>query len=234
MKLRPLPAIDLANIAPKPRELKYSSLMPFSGGGGSWSYDPARAQTFNVFNPEDPMGLGTKPPTLAQIIANVKRDCHQEEQRIGCVQVTKMLWAWVRENITQAVEVRLPSTNIGPLGTVRYWSNLVAMHNGRPTIFCFDHRRQNGLSRLGRRFIWSMMNERVRKVYPDLADVQMAIVRFPQPTGADRKIRVDLHSDELLFTADELEAMLQETADIFGQVLADKAAEARISKRRAG
>ena len=71
MKLRPLPEIDLARIAPQPTEMKWSMLRSFKTGGGSWSYQPAREQVFNIFNPANPMGLRLREPSLAQIESQI-------------------------------------------------------------------------------------------------------------------------------------------------------------------
>ena len=183
MKLRPLPEIDLARVADKPTELKWSMLRSFKAGGGGWGYEPARSQVFNVFNPVDPIGLRVLQPTLSEIEQSVRNSCREASQEQSCVEVTRLLWDWARENSGGAIERLVPTMSIGQMASVRYWNNFVFLKAGRPTFLFLDHRRSKNLTQNAQRFALSMMHQQIRVADPDFSDAELCILQFPHPKG---------------------------------------------------
>jgi len=225
MKLRPLPEIDLARIAPQSTGLKWSMLESFKTGGGAWSYQPARDQVFNVFNPASPMGLSVKKPTLSEIEHAIRKGCRVDAQEASCLEVTRLLWAWAQENAGAAVERPQGAMAIGRIATVRYWGNFVFMHDGQPTFVFLDHRRGKALSRLGLQFAFSMMHQQLRLSDPDFFDASLLILQFPQPKDDERSIREHWADQFELFSLDQLQDMIAETYDIWTQINADRSAK---------
>lgn len=225
MKLRPLPGIDLARIAPLSTAQKISALRAFKAGGGGWSYDPARVQTFNVFNPENPLGISPAHPSLEQIVREVKKGCKTAEQETACIEVTKLLFEWVQAHVPRSIERPTPSMSLGSIGAIRYWGNFAAIMDGRPTFPFFDHRRANGLTKIARRFVFSMMHEQIRVVDPDFEDASLLIVRFPQPKGSKRSINLEFDSGVELFDLYTLQEMVEETYRLWLEILEGRAAE---------
>ena len=225
MKLRPLPGIDLARIAPLPTEQKRIALRSFKAGGGSWSYDPARAQTFNLFNPENPLGISPAHPTLAQIIRDVEKRCKSENQRKACVEVTRLLHRWVEANVPRSIERHIPSMSIGAAGALRYWGNFAAVIDGRAVFPYFDHRRSNGLTMLARRFVFSMMHEQIRVADPDFENASLLIMRFPQTKDQPRSMIPYFDDGVDLFDLYDLQAMVEETYRLWAEILEERAAE---------
>jgi hypothetical protein len=83
----------------------------------------------------------------------------------------------------------------------------------------FDPRRSaTKLTALARRFVFSVMHERIRVPDPDFAEVRLGIFQFTTPKKGPRVPK--LYTDEgiVLFTFDELEEMVRETYDIWTDV----------------
>jgi hypothetical protein len=78
------------------------------------------------------------------------------------------------------------------------------------------------------------MHERIRAADPDFADVGFAIFQFSTPPkGARTPIVAFDHSYEL-FSFDDLEEMVRETYELWGEISEDKAADLRRRKKAAG
>ena len=230
MKLRPLPEIDLARIAPQPTELKWSMLRSFKTGGGSWSYRPAREQVFNVFNPSNPMGLGHSKPSLEQIEAEIRKSCRMAAQETSCVEVTRLLWSWAKQNAEAAVEKPQTSMAIGSIASVRYWNNFVFLHNGRPTFAFFDHRRgSTGLTKVGLRFTLSMMHQQLRLPDPDFSEASLLVLKFLSPKQESRIIIEHWDHQFELYQFDQLQEMVAETYDIWRAINEERMSSTRQS-----
>ena len=224
-KLRRLPEIDLAKIAPLSRDEKLPRLRSFNSGGGSWSYDPARRQNYNIASPRNPLGLDVKSPAIAKIRELVRKDCYCDQQEASCIEVVDLFHDWFGKNATDAVDRKLPSMAIGSLGTVKYWENFVSQINGRPTQIFFDHRRQNGLTKLARKFVFSMMAAQAKAVDPDLIGAERLIFCFPQEKGYPRRIVDHYCADGDLFSLEQLTQMVEETYELWKMVLAERKVE---------
>lgn len=221
MKLRRLPETDLARIAPLSRDEKRRALRSFNSGGGSWSYDPARAQNFNIVNPINPLGLHGTRPTLEQIHRLVTNRCTCEAQEQSCLEVVDLFDAWCRAKASGAVERQVPSMAIGSLGLVRYWENFFLRIEGQNAFLFIDYRRGKGLTALARKFVFSMMHQQIRVVEPDFIDANLMVLQFPQ-WKEGRSIVDHFVVDDELFTIEELSQMIDETYAIWLEVLTER------------
>lgn len=234
MKLRRLQEIDLARVAVLSRSEKRRALEAYNAGGGGWSYDPARAEVFNVFNPEDALGLRAAQPSLDQIIEEIRKTSYLAEQAESCIEVTELLWEWSRQHVARSVEQPIPSMPIGAFGAVRYWSNFVSLVWERPTFFYFDHRRARGLTKSARRFVMSMMNEHIRMTYPQFAEARLIVMRFPQDAGEDASRYVDFNDERGVefYDLETLQGMIAETYEVWSSVLEARQAESAQGKSK--
>lgn len=110
---------------------------------------------------------------------------------------------------------------------VAYWLPMVLSHEGQPLVPFIDPRRSRGLTREGRRFVFSMMHERIRAADPDYEAVQLAVFQFGD-SGKDQRNPI-LHIDNgvTLFSLDELEAMVTTTYMLWQEVCEEREVEAR-------
>lgn len=222
MKLRRLPETDLARIAPLAPDEKRRQLRSFNSGGGSWSYDPARKQNFNIANPINPLGLHSERPTIETIRKLVAAQCTCIDQQDSCLEVVDLFDGWYRGSATIAVERQISSMPIGSLGLIRYWENFAAVINGRSTFIFVDYRREKHLTAIGRKFVFSMMHEHIRMTDPDFYDANLLILRFPQIDKNTRGIMPYFVDDADLFSLADLSSMIDETYKIWMEVLEER------------
>ncbi|MBM7405003.1 MULTISPECIES: type VI toxin-antitoxin system SocB family DNA replication inhibitor toxin [Sphingomonas] len=221
MKLRRLPETDLARIAPLAADEKRKALKSFTSGGGSWSYDPARAQNFNIVNPVSPLGLLSKRPSMEAIRKLIANRCTCDAQEDSCLEVVDLFEEWYRRNATGAVERAIPSMAIGSLGLVRYWENFFARVRDQNTFLFIDYRRQKGLTKAARKFVFSMMHQQIRVSDPDLHDASLLILQFPQ-WKSGRSIVDHALLDDDLYSPSELSKMIDETYAIWLDILSER------------
>jgi hypothetical protein len=233
LKLRPLPATELANIAPLGVDQKWSRLRSFKSGFGPWSYDPVRGQTFNIANPTAPLAMRVTPPTWTQIEREIEKASNCGEQELACLEVARLFRDWLSDKVAFSIERKVPSMGIGSYGAVRYWENFAAVIDERPTFLFMDFRRAHGLTTLGRKFVFSMMHEQIRVADLDFPNAELGILQFPQEKGEERNL-IDHFSDASIFAFDELSAMIDETYRIWEMVLAERRDRADGSKSAGG
>ena len=127
-----------------------------------------------------------------------------------------------------------PSLGIGSLGRVRYWTNVVFEFKARLTVAYFDHRREHGLTALGRKVAFSLMHQQIRVSDPELSNADLMIVQFKQAPSEERGYQIYLASElmEPLFSFDELQEMISETYEIWAELESLKTGTGRRSKKR--
>jgi hypothetical protein len=110
--------------------------------------------------------------------------------------------------------------------SVTYWWNLYTVIDEEPCFIFVDPRVSHPLTRVARKFVLSMMNERIRVPDPDFAAARLRVVQFTRLDSGKRVIRLfDEHHD--LFTFDELNAMIEETYRLWIEILAERSEELR-------
>ena len=231
MKLRRLPETDLARIAPLPSFEKRKRLEAHKLTGGAWSYDPAKAKQFTLANPANPLGLRSRAPSIEQVQADLAKNCYAKDQLESCSEILDLFSGWLSAEVQDAYEARLPDMAVGSLGNVRYWENFALIIDGRPTFMWSDCRRQRGLSRVGRKFAFSMMHEHIRVGYPDYYDAGLCILQYPSMDDGSRYVKAHFATDDL-FDFAELTAMVEETYALWSEVLEERRYEP--PKRAAG
>ena len=110
---------------------------------------------------------------------------------------------------------------------VTFWLPMILSIDEQASAIFIDPRRTKRLTADGRRFAFSMMNERIRAADEDFADVRLTIVQFGDPS--DDRRAVTLHKDEglKLFSREELEKMVASTYEMWREVLEEREVKAR-------
>lgn len=96
-----------------------------------------------------------------------------------------------------------------------------------PGIPFLDPRRVKRLTVQGRRFVFSVMHERIRAADPDFADVSLAVVQFALSAKGPREPAIFLDQGVELFTFDELDRMVRETYELWVEVCEERTAATR-------
>jgi hypothetical protein len=105
-----------------------------------------------------------------------------------------------------------------------YWHSLVVGHGGAALIPLFDPRRSStNLTKLARRFAFSVMHENIRVQNPDFEDARLGIFQFTTPDKGPRMPKLITDEGVELFAFDELEEMVRETNEIWTEVYLQRA-----------
>ncbi|MEM9495104.1 MAG: hypothetical protein AAGA09_03800 [Pseudomonadota bacterium] len=124
--------------------------------------------------------------------------------------------------------------SLGTTEKVTYWSPIVVALEGRACVPFFDLRKSHKMTKLGKRFAFSAMHERIRASDPDFDEVAFAIVQFSSEKEVPRKPSFCFDEEFELFDFEELDAMTRETYEIWYEILDGRRYEARRSGGESG
>lgn len=229
MKIRPLPDIDLARIAPLPPSQQRKQLEQIRFGRPPLSYGPLRACFHDIFNVQPEMFGPVDPTEWAVVEARLRRKCRSEDELKANLLVARGLHKFATNACMLGRAQEFFPLAMGTGQKVVYWLPLVLSLEGRPIVPFIDPRRSRGLTREGRRFAFSMMHERIRAADPDYEAVRFAIFQFGD-ADHDRRPPI-LHTDDdvALFSLEETEAMVCATYELWREVCEDRDRDARRS-----
>lgn len=227
MKIRPLPEIDLARIAPLPTNMKRKSLQQIRDGWPSFSYKPVRSCFSDIFNIQPPM-FGPAAPTEWEVIdAQLARRSRTNEELAYNQWVARGLFDFARSGRVIGRPHEFFPLQMGAGRKLTYWLPMVLAIEEQAHAMFIEPRRSRGLNKLGRRFAFSMMHERIRAADEDFAAVRLGIIRFGDSDGERRAARLFTDEGVDLYPLDELEAMVASTYEMWREVCEERERDAR-------
>jgi hypothetical protein len=164
--------------------------------------------------------------TIAAAI--IKAATHEAEATFNLA-VAKSLYDYAVKRRVRSYRRPISAWPVGYGQSVAYWWNLYTVLDERPTFIFADPRISNPLTRDGRRFVLSLMHERIRVPDPDFAESRLLIAQFAKGEEGSRVIRLFDAEDGDLFSFDDLNEMIDETYRIWIEVLRERDEE---EKRR--
>jgi hypothetical protein len=235
MKMPPLPETDLARIAPLLHDQKRKALEQLRLGRPPYSYAPVRNCISDILNIQAPL-FGPLPRTpLAKIAQTIVAQARTKDEAIANLRVAEGLYNHATDHRLHGRSHEFFPMPIGLSEKVVFWYSLILVVAGRPLVPFFDPRRQTKrLTEEARRFVFSMMHERIRVADPDFANINLGIYQFStSDTGRRAPI---LYTDEavVLFTFDELDEMVRETYALWHEVCAERTERMRNSASSGG
>lgn len=228
LKIRPLPAIDLANIAALPQPDRLPALRAFKAGTPRFSYRLVRQAAPDIFNAQSDL-LGTIPPTeFNKIRHRIEVAGTSDDEIKANLDVAECLYDFAINNKVRAKRHYIaPFQLTGAVGIdVSYWLSLILILGDRLIIPFLDPRRSHGLSSEGRRFAYSMIHEKARVIDRDLADAELLIFRVAS-VDDKRMLRTHFAGELSLMSYDELDARVSETYADWELVQAEREQERR-------
>jgi hypothetical protein len=227
VKIRPLPDIDLARIAPMPKDQQRRQLEQLRYGRPPFSYGPLRACFHDIFNVQPAMFGPVAPTDWSIIETQLHRRCRSDEELKANLAVARGLHHFaISTNLLGRAQDFFPLA-MGAGQKVSYWLPMVLSHEGQPLVPFIDPRRSRGLTREARRFAFSMMHERIRAADPDYEAVRFAIFQFGEMVEDQRRPTLHTDADVVLFSLDELEAMVSATYALWQEVCEEREVEER-------
>lgn len=227
MKIRPLPEIDLARIAPMSRDEKRRALEQIRLGHPPYSYGPVRSTMSDVLNVQSDF-IGSMPRTpwekIAQVIQRKSRSDVEEQANL---RVASGLFGFVEQKQVVSRHHDIFPLQLGIGTKVVFWQPTILRLEGRAIIPFLDPRRAKRLTAQGRRFVLSVMHERIRAADPDFADISLAVVQFALSAKGPREPAIFTDQGVDLFSFDELDQMVRETYELWTEVSEERAADVR-------
>jgi hypothetical protein len=228
MKIRRLSEIDLARIAPLTVEEKLYRLRKLKEGRPPHTYNPMRASLGDILNLQPEMfGVVEEYTPWPQIESDIKKACGTLDEAEFNLAVAEALYKFAVERHVRSYKKLISSWAVGYGQSVKYWWNLYTVIEARPCFIFVDPRLSNPLTHVARRFVLSMMNQRIRVADPDFSESRLIVVQFGKGDNTQRVVREFESVDESFFSFDELNQMIDETYRLWIEVLGMRAEEVR-------
>lgn len=234
MKTPPLPEIDLARIAPMPFLQKQRALEGFRLGRPPYSYGPMRGSLSDLTNVQADLAGPMDRLPWEKIASVISRAAKSDLEESANLRAAEGLYRFA-----EAAELMGRRHDIFPLALglsskVTFWQNAILSLDGRPIVPFYDPRRAKSLTAEGRRFVFSVMHERIRAADPDFADVGLVIFQFELSAKGMRMPITFSESSVELFSFEDLDQMVRETYSLWQEICEDRAADARSRKAAGG
>ncbi len=232
MKIRRLSEIDLARIGPLDADEKRRRLRVLKSGRPPHTYNPLRASIGDILNLQPELfGLAEYTP-WSQIDADISKRSTNDDEKEYNLAVAQALYDFGVSQNARSYSKPIAPWAVGYGQSVIYWWHLYTVLDQQPCFIFVDPRLSNPLTRMARNFALSIMNERIRVPDPDFANARLLVAQFTKSEGGKRNIKLFECEDSKLFSFDELNQMIDETYQIWIEVLTERAEEDR--KRSAG
>ncbi|MFN4283069.1 MAG: type VI toxin-antitoxin system SocB family DNA replication inhibitor toxin [Alphaproteobacteria bacterium] len=231
MRIRHLPETDLARASFLPTDEKRRLLRKVRFGAPPYSYKPSRNRSGDIVNVQPEMFGPAEPTSWEKIQELIKRESRSEQEANANLEVAETLYLHVKGQGWRAKRHDFFPLNVAGV-KCEYWLRIVMLMDDRALVPFLDLRRSLNLGPMARRFVFSMMHERIRAADPDLADVSLGIFQFQQVGKIGRVLRIYTDEGIPLYSYDELHTMVADTYKIWREVLEERETEAR--KRAVG
>jgi hypothetical protein len=228
MKIRRLSEIDLARIGPLDSVEKRHRLRLLRFGRPPHTYGPLRGQLGDILNLQPEMfGSSTEVTPWETISAAISKAANHDAEAKFNLAVAKSLYDFALERNVRSYRKPISAWPVGYGQSVSYWWNLYTVLEAQPCFIFADPRISNPLTRDGRKFVLSLMHERIRVPDPDFAESRLVVVQFGKGEGGARTIRLFDATEGELFNIDQLNEMIDETYKIWIEVLQEREDDGR-------
>lgn len=227
MKIRRLPEIDLARIAPLPVSQQRKALEQIRMGFPTISYAPFRLNISDILNVQSGMfspATHTDWAIVEQLLRKSSRSNKEFQANLG---VAKALHQYGAAHGVLSRSQNFSKLAIATGDRVEYWLNMILSLDNQPVIPFIDPRRTRHLTSEGRRFVFSMMHEHIRAIDPDYANVSLGIVQFTPDDNNQRRPLFYLDRGINLIDYAELDSMIRVTYGLWLEVLGGREDETR-------
>lgn len=227
MKIRRLPEIDLARIAPLPIDQKRNALERFKLGHPTITYKPVRARFADVFNVKPDLFAAADPTAWPVLERLIRARATSDEEREANLLVAKGLHLFAQANALRSRSHSFFPLSLSVGEKVEYWLPMVTALESAPLVLFVDPRRSKRLTAEARRFAFSMMHEHIRVADPDFATARLGIIQFGDAVEGQRPVKLWTGEGIELYGFDQLDQMVSETYAIWREVSEEREDEVR-------
>lgn len=207
--------------------MQRSALRQMKAGFSTFSYKPVRSVFGDIFNVQPGMFGPVAPTPWATIEAQLGKTCKAGDELRNNLQIGKALHDYATSMNIKGRQHDFFPMPMGVGKKVTFWLPMVLALDAKPHAIFIDPRRSKGLTKLGRRFAFSMMHERIRAADEDFANINLGIIRFEDDDEDARAVRFFSDEGVDLYSLNELESMVASTYRIWQEVWDERVAETR-------
>lgn len=223
---RSLPETDLARIALLPDDQKRILLRGVKSFIPPHSFAPLRKVAGALYEAR-PSLLDLPPRTWAHIEAAIRHYCRNNPHWIEPnLTVAERIFAFNQERGFKAVEWDFPFIPVGFGAKIKFWHDFYSIQDDRPVLAFIDPRLTDGLTPLGRLFIFSAMYHTV--AVGDFEGARLEILRAPwNPFTKEREVEVFTFDERDAVDEATLNAAIDRTYNIWRVIVAERTDDAR-------
>jgi hypothetical protein len=228
MKKRPIPDTDLARITTLPVDRQRAELEHLKVSWAPYSYEPVRGLWNDILNISTTLLGETTRPKWAVIARQIERVCRKGEDEIAAnLAVGQALYDFAERHAVRGRREEFLPMTVGVFAKLRFWSPAVVVVSGAAMVVHLDPRKSSTLDARSRRFVFSVMHERVRLFDPDFAELALGIIQVPGQKDHSRRAEIHVDAGVELYDFDTLDQMVRTTYEIWWDVLAEQEAAKR-------
>jgi hypothetical protein len=188
------------------------------------TYNPLRGSLGDILNLQPEMfGSASARTPWGQIAADISRKSSSDDEKNYNLAVAEALYAYAVKNEVLSFAKPIAPWAVGYGQAVTYWWNLYTVVEDASCFIFVDPRISAPLTKVARKFVLSVMHERIRVPDPDFSDSQLLIAQFGKADGGKRVLRLFELPETELFGIDELNEMIDETYRLWIEILTERA-----------
>jgi hypothetical protein len=224
---RSLPETDLARTALLPDDQKRIVLRSVKSFVPPHSLAPVRKVAAALYDARASLLSDLPPRTWGDIEVAVRKYCKSNPHWIEPnLAVAQTLFAFNQRRGFKAVEWDFPFIPVGFGAKIKFWHDFYSIQDDRPVLAFIDPRLTDGLTALGRIFMFSAMHHTV--AVGDFEGARLEILRFPKNVfSGERKVEVFTFDERDVVDEATLNAAIDSTYKIWREIIAERAEEVR-------
>jgi hypothetical protein len=232
VRMRRIPETDLARITVREVDEQRILLKQLKSFRPTHTLNPFRKAVPDIVNLQHEM-LGERGPTewrhIERAISQSKESADGVSRNI---EVARALYDYCAEHDFVSYAKPVPRWNVGYGNDVAFWGQFYSVWDGQAAYVHFDPRLTHQLTAKARKFVFSLMHQRLRVDDPDFSDVGLYIVAFGRGEGARRTVIPHSAAGLELYSYDQLNDMIDTTYRLWASELAYR--EERVRRAAGG
>jgi hypothetical protein len=227
--MRRIPEIDLARIAVLETPEQEIRLRGLKGFRPPHTLNPFRKAIGDIVNLQFEL-IGTSPSSdWVHVKREINRHCAKgniSELRYNLA-IAKVVHEFCQKSDMLSFDKPTMPWTVGYGNSVSYWNNFYSVFDDQAAFIFFDPRLSNPLTKRARKFVFSIMNQRLRIADPDFAEANLMIAQFKKSGRWNRQISLHSSIEDDLYSEDELNEMISTTYSIWADILFEREQQAR-------
>lgn len=218
---------DLARTALLPKDERLIQLRKIRDFAPRHSWSPFRACLPGIYQATKSL-FDLPAVSWSDVETAIAMKCKKHPDWLsGNLQVARVLFDHVQNQKLKSKEWSFGSLPVGYGKSVKFWPEFYSVKDDLPLVDFPDPRRGHGLTKIARRFVFSSMFHHIAR--GDFDQTRFQITTFPMSDDNSRNVRIYPMQMEEIVDLDTLNLAIQETFQMWFEVLEEREREARKS-----